>query len=221
MKYIVVIALLLSFNAVVAQDTQLPIKTLPSADTTKPLVFYITGDGGWTGFSDAFLQSINNAGYPVLALNARKYFWKKKTPSATALELSQLIIKYMLQWKCDSVVLAGYSFGADVMPFICNYSGEPFTKKVKHIVLMLPYTSTDFEIHLTEMMGIATHDAYSVVDEVNKLTKPILFILGIEKSQFPVHSLTNNNYEVITEGGGHHFDDRPGKVAALVLPHIK
>lgn len=127
----------------------------------------------------------------------------------------------MLQWKRDSVVLAGYSFGADVMPFVCNYSGEPFTKKVKHIVLMLPYTSTDFEIHLTEMMGIATHDAYSVVDEVNKLTKPILFIVGTEKGQFPVHTLTNRNYEVITEGGGHHFDDQPGKVAALVLDHIK
>lgn len=221
MKYIVVIALLLSVKTVVAQDTQLPVKALPSSDTTKPLVFYITGDGGWTGFSDAFLESINKAGYPVLALNARKYFWKKKTPAATALELSQLINKYMLQWKCDSVVLTGYSFGADVMPFICNYSGEPFTKKVKHIVLMLPYTSTDFEIHLTEMMGITTHDAYSVVDEVNKLTKPILFIVGTENGQFPVHSLTNRNYEVITEGGGHHFDDQPGKVVALILPHIK
>jgi type IV secretory pathway VirJ component len=221
MKYLVVIVLLLSFKSVMAQDTQLPIKTLASSDTTKPLVFYITGDGGWTGFSDAFLQSINNAGYPVLALNARKYFWKKKTPTSTAAELSQLMNKYMLQWKRDSVVLAGYSFGADVMPFIYNYAGEPFAKKVKHIVLMLPYTSTDFEIHLTEMMGIATHDAYNVVDEVNKLTKPILFILGTEKGQFPVHTLTNKNYEVITEGGGHHFDDRPGKVTALVLRHIK
>ena len=221
MKYIVVIALLLSFKRVVAQDTQLPIKTLASSDTTKPLVFYITGDGGWTGFSDAFLQSINKAGYPVLALNARKYFWKKKTPAATAAEISQLINKYMVQWKRDSVVLAGYSFGADVMPFICNYSGEPFTKKVKQIVLMLPYTSTDFEIHLTEMMGIATHDSYSVVDEVNKLTRPLLFIVGTEKSQFPVHSLTNKNYEVVTEGGGHHFDDQPGKVVALILGHIK
>jgi type IV secretory pathway VirJ component len=221
MKYIVVIVLLLSINAAIAQDTQLPIKTIASADTTKPLMFYITGDGGWTGFSDAFLQSINKAGYPVLALNARKYFWKKKTPASTAAELSQLINKYMVQWKRDSVVLVGYSFGADVMPFIYNYTGEPFTKKVKHIVLMLPYTSTDFEIHLTEMMGIATHDAYSVVDEVNKLTRPILFIVGTEKGQFPVHSLTNKNYAVVTEGGGHHFDDRPGNVVALVLGHIK
>jgi type IV secretory pathway VirJ component len=95
MKNIIVVALVLSFNAVDAQG-QLPIKKIASSDTTKPLVFYITGDGGWTGFSDAFLQSINKADYPVLALNARKYFWKKKTPASTAAELSQLINKYMV-----------------------------------------------------------------------------------------------------------------------------
>src|SRR3954470_12013710 len=102
MKYIIVLALLLSFNLSGAQDTQLPVKTFPANDTIKPLVFYITGDGGWTGFSDAFLLSINKAGYPVLALNARKYFWKKRTPAAMTMELSQLINKYRAQWKRDS-----------------------------------------------------------------------------------------------------------------------
>jgi len=221
MKQIWLIVSLLFYGAVHAQDTPLPIKAFPSADTSKPLVFYITGDGGFTGFSDAFLRTLNRSGYPVLALNARKYFWEKKTPASTAASLSQLINKYMALWKRDSVVLIGYSFGADVTPFIYNYAGAPFSKKVKHIVLMLPYTTTDFEVHLTEMIGVATHDAYSVVNEVNKLTKPILFIVGTEKSQFPVNSLTNKNYEVITEGGGHHFDDDANKITVQVLAHIK
>jgi type IV secretory pathway VirJ component len=83
----------------------------------------------------------------VLALNARKYFWKKRTPAAMTTELSQLINKYLAQWKRDSVLLIGYSFGADVTPFLYNYAGAPFTKKVSHLVLMLPYKSTDFEVH--------------------------------------------------------------------------
>jgi type IV secretory pathway VirJ component len=221
MKYFIVLALLFSFTLAGAQDTRLPIKALPANDTTKPLVFYITGDGGWTGFSDAFLQSINKAGYPVLALNARKYFWKKRTPASMTTELVQLINRNLAQWKRDSVVLIGYSFGADVTPFLYNYAGSPFTKKVSQMVLMLPYTSTDFEVHLTEMIGIASHDAYSVVNEVNKITRSILFILGTEKDQFPVQTLTNKNYKVITEGGGHHFDDKADKVAAYVLTYIK
>jgi type IV secretory pathway VirJ component len=221
MKYFIVLAFLFFVNLSRAQDTQLPIKALPANDTTKPLVFYITGDGGWTVFSDAFLRSINKAGYPVLALNARKYFWKKRTPTAMTTELSQLINKYRTQWKRDSVVLIGYSFGADVTPFLYNYAGSPFTKKVSHLVLMLPYTSTDFEVHLTEMIGMASHDAYSVVNEVNKITKPLLFILGTEKDQFPVQTLTNKNYKLITEGGGHHFDDKADKVASYVLNYIR
>jgi len=221
MKYIIVLALLLSFKPAGAQDTQLPIKTFPGDDTSKPLVFYITGDGGWTGFSDAFLQSMNKAGYPVVALNARKYFWKKKTPASMAMELSQLVTKYKTQWKRDSLVLIGYSFGADVTPFLYNYAGTPFSKKVTHLVLMLPYTSTDFEVHLTEMIGLASHDAYSVVNEVNKINKPILFILGTEKDQFPVQTLTSKNHVALTEGGGHHFDDKADKVAAHVLNYIK
>src|SRR4051812_11606203 len=99
MKYFIVLGLLFCFNLARAQDTQLPIKSLPANDTTKPLIFYITGDGGWTGFSDAFLLSINKAGYPVLALNARKYFWNKRTPASMTTELSQLINKYRTQWK--------------------------------------------------------------------------------------------------------------------------
>lgn len=221
MKYMMVLALLFSFNLTRAQDVPLPVKTFPANDTSKPLVFYITGDGGWTGFSDAFLQSINKAGYPVVALNARKYFWKKKTPTAMAIELSQLINKYLAQWKRDSLVLIGYSFGADVTPFLYNYAGAPFEKIVASIVLMLPYTSTDFEVHLTEMIGMASHDAYSVVTEVNKIKKNILFILGTEKDQFPVRTLTSKNHVVITEGGGHHFDDKANKVAAHVLNYIK
>jgi type IV secretory pathway VirJ component len=221
MKYIIVLALLVSFKSAGAQDTQLPIKTFPANDTSKPLVFYISGDGGWTGFSNAFLQSINKAGYAVVALNARKYFWKKKTPASMTIELSQLINKYLAQWKRDSIVLIGYSFGSDVTPFLYNYAGKSFTKKVTHLVLMLPYTSTDFEVHVTEMIGIATRDTYSVVNEVNKITRPILFILGTEKDQFPVQTLTYKNHVVITEGGGHHFDDKADKVATHVLNYIK
>jgi len=221
MKYFIVLALLVAFTIVRAQDDPLPIKALAAKDTTKPLVFYISGDGGWTDFSDALLQSINKAGYPVLALNARKYFWKKKTPASMTAVLTPLINKYLTQWKRDSVVLMGYSFGADVTPFLYNYAGSAFSKKVNHIVLMLPYTSTDFEVHLTEMIGLSSHDAYSVVNEVNKINKPILFLLGTEKDQFPVQTLTSKNHKVITEGGGHHFDDKADKVAGYILNYIK
>src|SRR4249920_3822451 len=100
---------------------QLPVNIVPAAgDSTKPLVLYITGDGGWNKFSKNLSQAFADNGYPVVALNAKEYFWKKKTPAQTAADVTRLIKTYQVKWKRKKILLLGYSFGADVMPFIYN-----------------------------------------------------------------------------------------------------
>ena len=202
-------------------QTTMPVKVMSSNDPGKPIIFYATGDGGWSKFSNALIQSFNQAGYPVIALNSKDYFWKKKTPAQTASDVGALLEQYLTTWKRDSIVLVGYSFGADVTPFIQNNLAQHLSSKITHLVLMLPYKSTDFEVHLTEMIGISGKDAYSVPDEINKVAKPILFVLGTERDQFPVSSLRIRNYSSITIDGGHHFDDNADKVARNVLAYVK
>jgi type IV secretory pathway VirJ component len=221
MKYFLLVACLWFFTNGQAQTDKLPIKVLAGNDATKPIIFYASGDGGWTSFSNGLLQSFNQAGYPVIALNSREYFWKKKTPAQTAADVGALLSRYLVEWKRDSVVLAGYSFGADVMPFIQNYLDKNIAAKTSHIVLMLPYKSTDFEVHLSEMLGISRKDAYSVPDEIDKLAKPILFVLGTERDQFPTQNLRIQHYHRIIIEGGHHFDDNASKVAQQVLAWVK
>jgi type IV secretory pathway VirJ component len=221
MKYLLIAACLGVVITSQAQTTTLPVKTMAGNDASKPIIFYATGDGGWSKFSLALVQSFNQAGYPVIALNSKDYFWKKKTPAQTAADVGALLSKYLADWKRNNVVLVGYSFGADVTPFIQNYLDRNIAGKTSHMVLMLPYKSTDFEVHLTEMLGIARKDAWSVPDEINKITKPILFVLGTEKDQFPLNALTIKNYNSITIDGGHHFDDKADKVAQQVLAWVK
>lgn len=221
MKYLFLAACLLAATISKTQTDGLPIKVLSSNNAGRPIIFYATGDGGWTKFSNALIKSFNDAGYPVIALNSRSYFWKQKTPVQTAADVGALLGKYLTAWKRDSVVLVGYSFGADVTPFIQNYLDRNIAGKTTHIVLMLPYKSTDFEVHLSEMLGIARSDSYSVPDEINKVGKPILFVLGTERDQFPLTSLRIKNYNSITIDGGHHFDDNASKVAQQVLAWVK
>lgn len=220
MKYLLLAACLLAISMSQAQTDDLPVKVMSSNEATRPIIFYATGDGGWTKFSNTLIKSFNDAGYPVIALNSRSYFWKKKTPMQTAADVGSLLGKYLTDWKRDSVVLVGYSFGADVTPFIQNYLNGDIAGKTAHIVLMLPYKSTDFEVHLAEMLGIPRSDAYSVPDEVNKVKKPVLFVLGTERDQFPLNTLHIKNYNSITIDGGHHFDDNAGKVAQQVLAFL-
>lgn len=218
--------LLLSFFIVLfsfcdAQEVTLPVKILPGSDRSKPLTFYCSGDGGWTDFSANFINKLNKAGYPVIALNARDYFWEKKTPSQTAVDAGNLIKKYLAAWKADSVVLIGYSFGADVTPFIYSYMERSTAAKIKQVVLMLPGITTDFTVHISEMLGFSRTNAYNVVSEVNKMSLPVLFVLGSEKKQFPVGSLMIKNYKTVVIKGGHHFDEEVDNVIKNIAGSIK
>jgi type IV secretory pathway VirJ component len=78
-EFIVALSFLLQLNYARA-TTDLPIDTLGSNNMSKPLVLYITGDGGFNNFSKAFMKQWNANGYPVVALNAKSYFWKTKAP---------------------------------------------------------------------------------------------------------------------------------------------
>ena len=98
--------------------SDLPVMTYASADTSKPIIIYYTGDGGFNSFSTEFAKQFNSKGYPVISFNCLKNFWKSKTPEQSAVEASNLISYYENAWKRTQIILIGYSFGADVLPFI-------------------------------------------------------------------------------------------------------
>lgn len=219
------ILLLSSFIVVVsfcnAQEASLPVKILPGSDRSKPLIFYSSGDGGWTDFSVNFINKLNKAGYPVIALNARNYFWEKKTPTQTAVDAGNLIKQYLTAWKADSVVLIGYSFGADITPFIYTNLEKSTASKIRKAVLMLPGISTDFTVHISEMLGFSRTNDYSVASEVNKLSIPVLVVLGSEKSPFPIDRLAIKNEQTIVIRGGHHFDEEVDSVIKKITEFLK
>src|SRR5215467_14443066 len=92
--------LLLSIcNILSAQKTSLPLALHSSTDTTKPLVLYISGDGGFNKFSTSFMQALNKEGYAVIGLNAKDYFWSKKTPQEAATAIEEAINESNKEWK--------------------------------------------------------------------------------------------------------------------------
>src|SRR5216110_2529670 len=114
------IAIILFFSLCLvssSQKTVLPLSFHSNADTTKPLIFYISGDGGFNKFSTSFMQSLNKEGYAVIGLDAKDYFWNKKRPQEAATAIEEVLNGSNKEWKKKNIVLIGYSFGADVSPF--------------------------------------------------------------------------------------------------------
>ena len=199
-------------NFLSAQEKKMPLSLYSSADTTKPLIFYISGDGGFNKFSTTFMEAINKQGYAVIGLSAKDYFWSRKKPQEAANAIEAAINESNKQWKKKNIVLIGYSFGADVAPFMFTHFSPAMAARVNQLILLSPSPKTDFEIHVMQMLGWGKNTGESVPAEINKISKPISFIVGDDENEFPFSQLTIKNKQIVKMPGGHHYD---GDVNAL------
>ncbi|MEO5890739.1 MAG: AcvB/VirJ family lysyl-phosphatidylglycerol hydrolase [Ferruginibacter sp.] len=216
----------LVMQATIAQTStpvgQLPVNIVTAVtDTSKPMIMYITGDGGWNKFSKGLSAEFAAKGYPVVALNSKEYFWKKKTAEQTSLDVANLIRTYQKTWSRKKIILVGYSFGADVMPFVFNQLPADLSAGVININLLSPSPNTDFEVHLAVMFGAGFTGGESVVAAINKITaKPMTILFGKGEDDFPLTQLKIKNYTSIVLDGGHHYDGDENKVCNTILQHL-
>jgi type IV secretory pathway VirJ component len=163
------------------------------------------------------MKTFAQSGYPVVGLNARTYFWQRKTPEQTAADVQALIDHYGKEWNRTKVILIGYSFGADVMPFVYNRLTTATQSNVVHQVLLSPSATTDFEVHVSEMLGYRRNNGKSVLDEINKsIHCNFLFLFGEADDNFPMNKLTIKRYKNLTLPGGHHFDNNIKEVVSTI-----
>ena len=215
MKQIVLILFMLFVQYFAKANNDLPIDTLGSSDASKPLVFYISGDGGFNSFSTSFIKQWNSLGYPVVALDARSYFFTSQQPDAAAKDITSLLFQYMNLWKRKDVILVGYSFGADVLPFIQTRLPAVLTGKVKHTILLSPSHSTDFAVHL-----FYAKSGSNVPAEINKLTRPTLIVFGEDEKDIADKEINNPQATVFKISGGHHYDKQVSNLVGELVKKL-
>ena len=204
--------------SVVAQD--FPVKEWDATLHEKPLIFYISGDGGMNSFSNNLCKTLNGKGYDVFALNAKSYFWNRKTPEQTAKDINNYLIRKIAGRKNPHVVLIGYSFGADVLPFVVDRLSKNISDSILVSFLMASSGSTDFEIHWSDIFGGNSKRSMDVVSEINKLSgKNIVIINGSDEEDLALNKISlKYTHEVLP--GGHHFDGDTEEIARVILKHI-
>jgi type IV secretory pathway VirJ component len=94
------------------------------------------------------------------------------------------------------------------MPFLYNRLPDEIKQIIKQIILITPAASSDFEIHLTDMIGVDHDYIFDVEKEVEKIKIPkITAIFGEdENSTFPADH-KQDNFKVHFVKGSHHFKD--------------
>ena len=206
-----------------AAISQLPLYLIKAPDNPeKPLCILISGDGGWTDFDQSVAETLAKNGITCVGLDTQKYFWEAKSPETTALDITKVLQYYMPRLQKSSFILTGYSFGADVIPFIANRLPADLKKRLVMTAMLSPDDKTDFEVTISSMLDLGSDDTYDVLKEIKKVdyTKK-LCIFGSEEDDGDMQkSFKNNGAEVTVLMGGHHYNDNYPLIVSSILKHL-
>jgi Bacterial virulence protein (VirJ) len=148
-------------RASIADVSQLPLVEVPAigGGASDTLAVMITGDGGWAGLDRAVSAGLASNGVPVVGFDSLSYFWNRRTPSETAEAIGATLSHYMAAWNKRRVILIGYSFGADVMPFVVSRLAEDLKQKLRLVAIVSPSQDAEFEFHVADWAGLSLGEA--------------------------------------------------------------
>jgi type IV secretory pathway VirJ component len=202
--------------------SDLPLTIIPSAIKSElPLAIFISGDGGWTSFDQSLNEKLAEKGIPVLGLDAQKYFWNERKPNEVADELAVVAKHYLNLWNRNNFIFIGYSFGADVAPFISNSFSPELKEILKGVYCFSPDASGDFEIHITDMLNYSSREKYDVSSELKQIKSmnPICIFGSNEDAEFQdVLSKAGIKTEILP--GSHHYNNDFEAISTLILKDL-
>jgi type IV secretory pathway VirJ component len=204
--------------------SDLPVIAVPTdKKDTMPMVLMISGDGGWTGWDQSLAEEFTAKGYPVAGLDSQKYFWEKKDPGTVANDLENVLNYFTAQWNRRSFLLVGYSFGANVVPFVATRLKPVLKEKVRLVAMLSPDPRADFEIHIADMLDIGSDEGqYDIVEEVKKLNHtPVLCIFGEEEEGSGEESFRLLHVRLADLPGSHHYKDNFPLIVESVLQSVR
>ena len=202
-----------------AQLPDLPLIEVPAASAAAgaadTFAILITGDGGWAGLDRGIAKEFAARGIPVVGLDSLRYFWKARTPEGTARDLAAIITSYQQRWHRSEVHLIGYSFGADVLPFVVNRLPPALVAQVHTVTLVAPSDSATFEIHVSNWLPGVTTAGLATRPELARMPVAPLCIRGEGEGESPCAGLPGAETGLI--GSGHHLGGDAASIVARIL----
>lgn len=196
----------------------MPVVEVPAAKHSDTVTLFYSGDGGWRDLDRTIAGEMVALNYPVVGVDVLRYFWERKTPEQAAADLTATMTYYRKHWDVKSFVLAGYSFGADILPAIYNRLSAQDQDNVPLLALIALANHADFEIHVSGWLGQSGAEL-PLAPELAQIPKnKILCVYGKEEiDETACTSLRNTEAQILELPGGHHFDEDYPKLTQKLL----
>jgi len=190
---------------------------IPAKKNGDTIAVFFSGDGGWLKIDQVIAENLASGGIHVIGVNSMKYFHKKRTPDETAGDVNSLIDSYSGKLHRKKVILIGYSFGADVVPFIVTRFTAGLHSPLAGAVMLNIARDTSFEAGKYDE-GENSGCEFKTLPEISRIDgTPLLFIGGIEDKDTITRSIDKNKYSVVVTEGGHHFTGDYKYLAGIIL----
>jgi type IV secretory pathway VirJ component len=200
----------------------LPLVELSAVGDRKPeLAVLLSGDGGWAGIDRDVGGALAAAGVPVVGWNSLQYYWHARSPQGAADDLARILRHYLAAWHEQRAVLVGYSFGADVLPFLVTRLPADLRSKVALVALLGPSHEATFEFHVAEWLGSDGDAGKPTLPEVSRLAGiPLLCVYGEKEEDSLCRDLPAGLARLLPTAGAHHFGGDYTKLATAVLASV-
>jgi type IV secretory pathway VirJ component len=197
----------------------LPLIEVPAQGSGDTLAVIVSGDGGWASIDRSLADVLARRGMPVVGIDALRYFWSAKTPDGASQDLARVIEHYLVRWNKHWAMVIGYSFGADVLPFMLTRLPGDVRAHVARIALIGPQRYADFEFHVTDWLPTGGRKTpYAILPEVRRLAgTSLLCLYGADEHGTICPSLDTTVFDVRIMPGGHHFGGEYERLAAVIL----
>lgn len=202
-----------------ADLSDLPLTEVPATQPGDTMAVVYSGDGGWRDLDEQIAGVLASEGVPVVGVDSLRYFWHRREPDVLAHDLARILGHYETSWSATHVLLVGYSFGADVLPFIVNRLPPEARRRVEQISLLAVGRAADFEFHVAGWLGAApSNGTLPILPEATKLDlQEVQCVYGAEEEDTLCTAPELAGAEIIRTAGGHHFDGDYRALAAHIL----
>ena len=162
-------------------------------------------------------RSLAANGVPTVALNSLKFFWSERSPEQTANDVARLMRHYLAAWGKQRVLLVGYSFGADVLPFVINRLPPDLRGRVASVSLLGIDAHASFEVHVAEWVGGDEGGLPTSAELAGINSVPVLCIYGEGETDSICPQLPPGTIIREQIGKGHHFSGEYALLADRIL----
>jgi type IV secretory pathway VirJ component len=197
--------------------SDLPLNEVQAQGSSDELALLLTGDGGWAGLDQELAARLAANSVPTVALNSLKYFWSERTPQQAADDVARIMRHYLDAWHKQRVLLVGYSFGADVLPFIVKRLPPDLRSRVATLNLLGLDATASFEINIADWLGTDTSGSATRPELESLANLPVLCIYGEGEQDTICPSLIGSHFRPEKVGKGHHFSGEYADLADRIL----